>query len=45
MGWLVVPQTANFSTDRRFDGRGALLLMPALIALLMALTESARLGR
>ena len=40
MGWLVVPQTTNFSTDRRFDGRGALLLVPALVALLMALTES-----
>ncbi len=40
IGWLVVPQTTNLSTDRRFDGRGALLLVPALIASLMAITES-----
>ena len=39
IGWLVVPVTAAGGADRRFDGRGALLLMPALTLLLLVLTE------
>jgi EmrB/QacA subfamily drug resistance transporter len=39
IGWLVIPQTTKVSADRRFDWRGALLLIPALIALLMAITQ------
>jgi EmrB/QacA subfamily drug resistance transporter len=40
IGWLVIPKTAEFDTDRRFDGRGAVLLMPALILLLLVISES-----
>lgn len=40
LGWLVVPITTKVSAERRFDWQGALLLMPALIALLMAVMEA-----
>ena len=39
-GWLVVPKTTDLSTDRRFDWRGALVLMPALTSLLLLISES-----
>lgn len=39
LGWMVVPKTTNLSSDRRFDWSGALLLIPALTATLLALTE------
>lgn len=39
IGWLVVPLSANLSKDAVFDWRGALLLMPALTTMLLALTE------
>ena len=38
--WLVAPKTKTLATDRRFDAWGALLLTPALAALLLALTEA-----
>ena len=40
IGWFVVPRTTDLSSDRRFDGRGALLLMPALTSLLLLISES-----
>jgi MFS family permease len=38
--WLIIPQTADRRSDRRFDWRGALLLMPALTMLLMVISLS-----
>lgn len=38
-GYLVFPRTKDLDPDRRFDWRGALLLTPALIALVAALSE------
>jgi len=40
IGWMVIPQTTDLDPDRRFDRRGAMLLMPALTALLLTITES-----
>jgi EmrB/QacA subfamily drug resistance transporter len=40
IGWMVIPQTTDLAPDRRFDGRGAMLLIPALTALLLTITES-----
>ena len=40
LAWLLVPKTAKFSADRRFDALGAILLAPALAALLLAITEA-----
>jgi len=40
IGWLVIPQTADSGSDRRFDWRGAMLLMPALTMLLMLISLS-----
>jgi EmrB/QacA subfamily drug resistance transporter len=40
IGWLVVPRTTDLSSDRRFDGLGALLLVPALTALLLLISKS-----
>jgi len=40
VGWLVIPQTADRGCDRRFDWRGAMLLMPALTMLLMLISLS-----
>jgi EmrB/QacA subfamily drug resistance transporter len=44
VGWLVIPQTADRASDRRFDWRGAVLLMPALTALLVLISESSAWG-
>ena len=40
IGWMVIPQTTDLDPGRRFDRRGAMLLMPALTALLLTITES-----
>jgi EmrB/QacA subfamily drug resistance transporter len=39
LGWLIVPKTTAFAQDRRFDGLGAALMIPALVALLMTIAE------
>nr|WP_294503874.1 MFS transporter [uncultured Rhodopila sp.] len=38
--WLLVPRTTDINPDRRFDLPGALLLIPALAALLLLISES-----
>ena len=38
-GWLILPQTAHLSADRRFDIKGALLLGPMLTAFMVVLNE------
>jgi len=38
IGWLVIPQTEDRGSDRRFDWRGAMLLMPSLTMLLMVIS-------
>lgn len=43
-GWLVLPQTVRLADDKRFDWRGALLIAPALAALMVALNEAHRWG-
>ncbi len=44
LGWFVIPRTTDRSPDRRFDWRGAVLLLPALALLLLSITESVRWG-
>ena len=44
LSWLVVPKTTDFSTDTRFDWRGAVVLMPALTAILMMISEASDWG-
>jgi EmrB/QacA subfamily drug resistance transporter len=39
LGWLIVPKTTGFARDRRFDGLGAALMIPALVALQMTIAE------
>ena len=43
IGWLVVPQTVDQSQkqseDKRFDGWGAVLLIPALTSILLVISE------
>ena len=39
LGWLIVPKTTAFAKNRRFDAAGAALLIPALVALLMTISE------
>jgi EmrB/QacA subfamily drug resistance transporter len=39
IGWLVLPRTSVIDQDRRFDWRGALLLAPALIFLVLVLNQ------
>jgi EmrB/QacA subfamily drug resistance transporter len=39
VGWFVLPQTGALAGDRRFDWQGALLLAPALFALLLLISE------
>jgi len=38
-GWLILPQTAHLSADKRFDLKGALLLGPMLTAFMLVLNE------
>jgi EmrB/QacA subfamily drug resistance transporter len=40
LGWLIVPRTTTFPEDRRFDLTGAVLVVPALVALMLAITEA-----
>ena len=40
IGWLIIPRTTDFDLDTRFDWRGAILLIPALTALLLMIGES-----
>lgn len=40
IGWFVIPKTDEFDVDRRFDQRGAILLMPALTFLLVVISEA-----
>ena len=40
IGWLVIPQTGDRGSDRRFDWQGAMLLMPAMTMLLMLISLS-----
>jgi EmrB/QacA subfamily drug resistance transporter len=40
VGWLIIPQTADLRSDRRFDWRGAILLVPALTMLLIVTSMS-----
>ena len=40
LGWLIVPRTKAFAGDRRFDAPGAILLVPALATLLLAISEA-----
>ena len=44
LGWLALPQTAHLSRQTAFDWTGALLLTPALVALVFALNHAAALG-
>jgi EmrB/QacA subfamily drug resistance transporter len=44
LGWLALPQTAHVSRQTTFDWIGALLLTPALVALVFALNHAAALG-
>jgi EmrB/QacA subfamily drug resistance transporter len=44
LGWLVLPQTTGVRPHQRFDGGGAVLLGPALTALLLAVNEGRRWG-
>jgi EmrB/QacA subfamily drug resistance transporter len=39
IGWFVIPQTTALPTDNRFDWTGALLIVPALTALMTVLNE------
>jgi MFS family permease len=39
MGWFALPPTRNLPVDARFDWKGALLIAPALTALMAALNE------
>ena len=39
LAWVIVPKTKVFAKDARFDALGAALLAPALVALLLAITE------
>jgi EmrB/QacA subfamily drug resistance transporter len=38
-GWFIIPKTAVVNADTRFDVPGALLLIPGLTALLMAISQ------
>jgi EmrB/QacA subfamily drug resistance transporter len=40
LGWLIVPRTTTLAEDRRFDLTGAVLVVPALVALMLAITEA-----
>jgi EmrB/QacA subfamily drug resistance transporter len=43
-GWWVLPRTAGLAGGKRFDWRGALLLAPALTALLLAVNQASDWG-
>ena len=39
LSWLIVPKTAAFAGDKRFDWPGAMLLVPGLATLLVAIAQ------
>jgi EmrB/QacA subfamily drug resistance transporter len=39
IGWLVLPQTGTLAEDKRFDWWGAILLTPALVSIVIVLSE------
>ena len=39
VGWFVLPQTTGLATEKRFDWKGALLLTPAVVSLVVILSE------
>jgi EmrB/QacA subfamily drug resistance transporter len=39
VGWFVLPQTTGVASQKRFDWTGALLLTPALVSLVVILSE------
>jgi EmrB/QacA subfamily drug resistance transporter len=39
VGWLVVPRTVSVNADQRFDAPGAIMLVPALTTVFLALTH------
>jgi EmrB/QacA subfamily drug resistance transporter len=39
LAWLIVPKTTALAKDRRFDAFGAALLVPALVAVVMIISE------
>jgi EmrB/QacA subfamily drug resistance transporter len=44
LGWFMLPQTKDLPDDARFDWKGALLLVPALTALVAVLNEGGAWG-
>jgi EmrB/QacA subfamily drug resistance transporter len=44
IGWWALPQTVGRAADKRFDWRGALLLAPALTALILVINQAGDLG-
>jgi len=40
IGWLIIPPTAKIERDERFDWMGAVLLLPALAALMAAINNA-----
>lgn len=44
LGWYILPKTHGIRRDERFDWSGALLLAPALTAVLLAISEAAHWG-
>jgi EmrB/QacA subfamily drug resistance transporter len=40
IGWFLIPRTTDLSVDLRFDWKGAVLVVPALIFLLITINES-----
>lgn len=39
LGWLILPRTERAAGERRFDGWGAVLLLPGLTALMLVLNQ------
>jgi EmrB/QacA subfamily drug resistance transporter len=44
IGWAILPQTAAFAADRRFDWPGALLLAPGLTAVVILVNQGEEWG-
>jgi EmrB/QacA subfamily drug resistance transporter len=40
VGWIVLPQTTGLASDKRIDWKGALLLTPAVVSVVVILSES-----
>src|SRR5262245_32750205 len=40
LGWFVIPQTRDLPSDSRFDWQGAVLIVPALTAVMIVLNEA-----